>query len=96
MAMSNMNKVMKSMNKKMDPAKFAKIAQKFEQEAAKAELTEEIMSDTLGDALGDDNAAEEELVNQVLAEAGLSATGDLSSVPNQNPVAEQQAATEVR
>merc|ERR1712176_1384705 len=94
MAMGNMNKVMKKMNKQMDPSKFAKIAQKFEQEAAKAELTEEIMSDTLGDAIGDDNEAEDELVNKVLEEAGLSATGDLLSAPSSEPVAQQNTVQE--
>ena len=64
---------MHKMNKAVDVPAINKMMADFERENAKTEIMQEIMGDTIDDALGDDNNEEEEdaIVNQVLDEIGI-------------------------
>lgn len=82
---------MKKMNRRMNPQKFAKIMAEFQRQAAQAEFTDELMQDTMSSALGDDEEAEEELVDSILAEVGLEKLEGLGYVPIENPNKEAEA-----
>ena len=76
-------KAMAAMNKKMEPAKQAKIIQDFQKQSAQMDMTTEMMSDAIDDALDNDEAEEEteELTNQVLDEIGVDVASQLSAAP---------------
>ncbi|KAJ7530213.1 hypothetical protein O6H91_15G085400 [Diphasiastrum complanatum] len=82
-AMKGANKAMGAMNKKMEPAKQAKVMQEFQKQSAQMDMTTEMMSDSIDDALDNDEAEEEteELTNQVLDEIGIDIAAQLSSAP---------------
>jgi charged multivesicular body protein 2A len=83
-AMTSTAKAMHKMNKAIDVPAINKMMQDFERENAKTEIMQEIMGDTIDDALGGDENEEEEeaIVNQVLDEIGISFGEDL---PNTAP-----------
>lgn len=81
-AMKNVTKMMKQINRKVSPQKFAKVMQRYAREAAKAELNEELMSDILDEG---NEEAEDELVDGVLAEVGLQRLEGLGFVPVEAP-----------
>jgi charged multivesicular body protein 2A len=80
-AMTSTAKAMHKMNKAIDVPAINKMMQDFEKENAKTEIMQEIMGDTIDDALGGDENEEEEeaIVNQVLDEIGISFGEDLPS-----------------
>lgn len=82
-AIKGASKAMAAMNKKMEPAKQAKIMQEFQKQSAHMDMTTEMMADSIDDALDDDDAEEEteELTNQVLDEIGVDLAAQLSSAP---------------
>jgi charged multivesicular body protein 2B len=82
-AMKGATKAMASMNKKVEPAKQAKVMQEFQKQSAQISMTMEMMSDSIDDALDDDEAEEEteELTNQVLDEIGVDVAAQMSSAP---------------
>eukprot|EP00934_Nitzschia_sp_Nitz4_P006929 Nitzschia sp. Nitz4//scaffold59_size112058//90347//91133//NITZ4_004123-RA/size112058-processed-gene-0.221-mRNA-1//-1//CDS//3329555165//6919//frame0 len=73
-AMKATAKAMYKMNKAVNVSSITKMMTEFERENAKTELMQEIMGDTIDDALGEDGNEEEEaqIVNQVLDEIGIS------------------------
>eukprot|EP00249_Psilotum_nudum_P008286 c21167_g1_i1 orf=365-1003(-) len=82
-AMEGASKAMGAMNKKMEPAKQARVMQEFQKQSAQMDMTTEMMSDSIDDALDNDEAEEEteELTNQVLDEIGIDLAAQLSSAP---------------
>jgi charged multivesicular body protein 2A len=73
-AMKSTAKAMHKMNKAVDVPAITKMMAEFERENAKTEIMQEILGDTIDDALADENNEEEEeaIVNQVLDEIGIS------------------------
>jgi charged multivesicular body protein 2A len=65
---------MHKMNKAVDVPAINKMMADFEKENAKTDIMQEIMGDTIDEALGGENNEEEEdaIVNQVLDEIGIS------------------------
>lgn len=63
----------------MDVPAINKMMADFEKENAKTDIMQEIMGDTIDDALGDDATEDEEaaVVNQVLDEIGISFVEEL-------------------
>ena len=80
-ALTSTGKAMAKMNKAIDVPAINKMMQEFEKENAKTEIMQEIMGDTLDDALGGEENEEEEeaIVNQVLDEIGITFGEDLPS-----------------
>jgi charged multivesicular body protein 2A len=80
-AMKNAGRCMTLMNKQMDLPAMQKIIKDFSQQSEIMDMKEEMVGDAIDGAMeGDDDEAEEEnLVNQVLDEIGLTQTLDLPS-----------------
>lgn len=73
-AMKSTGSAMHKMNKAVDVPSINKMMADFEKENAKTEIMQEIMGDTIDDALGGGEETEEEemaVVNQVLDEIGI-------------------------
>jgi len=83
-AMKSTATAMHKMNKAVDVPAINKMMQEFEKENAKTEIMQEIMGDTIDEALGGEENEEEEeaVVNQVLDEIGISFGEEL---PNAAP-----------
>lgn len=73
-AMKSTAMAMHKMNKAIDVPAINKMMAEFEKENAKTEIMQEIMGDTIDEALGGETNEEEEdaIVNQVLDEIGIS------------------------
>ncbi|GFZ06101.1 SNF7 family protein [Actinidia rufa] len=71
--MKGATKAMVAMNKKMAPAKQAKVIREFQKQSAQMDMTIEMMSESIDETLDKDEAEEEteELTNQVLDEIGV-------------------------
>merc|ERR1719516_843876 len=71
-AMKGVTKAMMSMNKQMKLPEIQKIMQEFEKQSEIMDMKEEMMSDVIDGALGDEDDEEEteNVVNKVLAELG--------------------------
>ena len=54
-----------------DVRKTAQTMQQFQKENEKMQMTEEMMDDAMALALSDDEGAEDDVVNEVLAEIGI-------------------------
>merc|ERR1719415_63646 len=82
-AMKGVTKAMMSMNKQMKLPEIQKIMQEFEKQSEIMDMKEEMMSDVIDHALGDEDDEEESdaIVNQVLDELGLQLTDQLGDVP---------------
>eukprot|EP00092_Neocalanus_flemingeri_P013195 GFUD01014221.1.p1 GENE.GFUD01014221.1~~GFUD01014221.1.p1 ORF type:complete len:220 (-),score=84.79 GFUD01014221.1:377-1036(-) len=82
-AMKGVTKAMMSMNKQMKLPEIQKIMQEFEKQSEIMDMKEEMMSDVIDDALGDEGDEEEgdAIVTQVLDELGLQLTDQLTGVP---------------
>merc|ERR1711976_139223 len=80
--MTKMTKMMTRMNKRTNHVKMAKIMTKLEREKMKAEMNQDVIDDLMGE-YGDEEA-EDELVDQVLAEAGVLNFDDVA-LPSQEP-----------
>jgi len=81
-AMKGVTKAMGNMNKQMKLPEIQKIMMEFEKQSEIMDMKEEMMSDTIDDALGDEEDEEEgeAIVNQVLDELGLQLTDELAGV----------------
>merc|ERR1719192_2545086 len=109
-AMKGVTKAMMNMNKQMKLPEIQKIMQEFEKQSEIMDMKEEMMSDVIDDALGDEDDEEESdaIVSQVLDELGLQLTDQLTGVPtasgsvtastakNKAPVAAAEGAGGVR
>lgn len=82
-AMQSTAKTMSKMNKVMNPAHMSKITQQFTQEHTKLGIKEEMMSETMDAAFGQDGDSEEEdaIVSQVLDEIGISMNEKMAVAP---------------
>merc|ERR550539_63131 len=82
-AMKGVTKAMGNMNKQMKLPEIQKIMMEFEKQSEIMDMKEEMMSDTIDDALGDEEDEEEgeAIVNQVLDELGLQLTDELADMP---------------
>merc|ERR1711868_330718 len=78
-----MAQAMMNMNKQMKLPEIQKIMQEFEKQSEIMDMKEEMMSDVIDDALGDEDDEEESdaIVTQVLDELGLQMTDNLAAVP---------------
>lgn len=83
-AMATTTKSMVAMNKVMDPQKISSTMQEFERQNMKMEMTDEMISDTLDDILGESGDEEEQdaVVNQVLDEIGIDINSKLAKAPS--------------
>merc|ERR1719189_188153 len=82
-AMKGVTKAMMNMNKQMKLPEIQKIMQEFEKQSEIMDMKEEMMSDVIDDALGDEDDEEEgdAIVSQVLDELGLQLTDQISGLP---------------
>ncbi|KAF8069465.1 VPS2.3 [Scenedesmus sp. PABB004] len=78
----------------LDPAKVAATVKQFARETARMDMTQEMVGDTLDDALDGEGVDEEtgELVSQVLDEIGVDVSASLGSAPQRRVAARQPAA----
>merc|ERR1719242_1772239 len=72
-----------NMNKQMKLPEIQKIMQEFEKQSEIMDMKEEMMSDVIDDALGDEGDEEESdaIVMQVLDELGLQMTDQITGLP---------------
>ncbi len=84
-AMKGVTTALTKMNQKMNLPGLQKIMQEFMKENERAEITQEMIGDTIDDAMAEDGTAEEEdnLVSQVFDELGISALGAVPAAPSQ-------------
>lgn len=82
-AMKGVTKALTQMNKKINMPGLQKIMAEFMKENEKADITSEMIGDTLDDAMEEEGSAEEEelIVGQVLDELGVNMGQELSSAP---------------
>ena len=82
-AMKGVTNAMMSMNKQMKLPEIQKIMQEFEKQSEIMDMKEEMMSDVIDDALGDEDDKEESdaIVTQVLDELELQLSDQLTGVP---------------
>lgn len=85
-AMKGVTKALGKMNKKINLPGLQKVMAEFMKENERADLTQEMIGDTLDDAMEEEGSAEEEemIVNQVLDEIGINAALQTPSVPVTN------------
>lgn len=82
-AMKGVTKALTKMNQKMDIPGLQKIMSEFERENEKAEATEDMIGDTLDDAMADEGSEEQEnlVVGQVLDELGINFSENVPRAP---------------
>merc|ERR1719369_365243 len=82
-AMKGVTKAMMSMNKQLKLPQIQQIMQEFEKQTEIMDMKEEMMSDVIDDAMGEEDDEEEgdAIVTQVLDELGLQLTDQLTGVP---------------
>merc|ERR1719499_904944 len=82
-AMKGVTKAMMNMNKQMKLPEIQKIMQEIEKQSEIMDMKEEMMSDVIDDALGDEDDEEESdaIVTQVLDELGLQMTDQITGLP---------------
>lgn len=83
-AMKGVTRAMQSMNKQLNLPQIQKIMQEFEKQSEMMDMKEEMINDTIDDAMGDDEDEEESdaIVAQVLDELGLDLTDKLEELPS--------------
>lgn len=83
-AMGTTAKTMGNMNKVLNPQGIAKDMEAFRQANAKMDMTDEMISDTLDDIMGESGDEEESegIVNQVLDEIGIEVSGKMANAPS--------------
>jgi len=81
-AMKGVTRAMGSMNKQMKLPEIQKIMQEFEKQSEMMDMKEEMMTDVIDDAMGDEEDEEESdaIVSQVLDELNIQLTDDLAGV----------------
>lgn len=99
-AMGTTTKTMTAMNKQMDPQKMAKTMQEFERENMKMGMSEELINDTLDEAMGESGDEEEQdsIISQVLDEIGIdmsSKLGNAAGPSRENPKSSNVAEEEI-
>merc|ERR1719236_116080 len=79
-AMKGVTKAMMNMNKQMKLPEIQKIMQEFEKQSEIMDMKEEMMSDVIDDALGDEEESDN-IVTRVLDELGLQMTDQITGLP---------------
>lgn len=81
-AMKGVTKALKRMNRSLNMPQLQKIMMDFERESEIMDLKEELISDTIDDAIGEEDDEEETdvIVSQVLDELGISLDQELSEI----------------
>mmetsp|Transcript_21966 Transcript_21966/g.53661 ORF Transcript_21966/g.53661 Transcript_21966/m.53661 type:complete len:224 (+) Transcript_21966:83-754(+) len=79
-AMGSVVKTMTAMNSQFSLPSMQQVIMQYEKESGKMEMTQEMMDDALEDAMGIDEADEDEVINQVMDELGLEAGAKLGAV----------------
>eukprot|EP00732_Lithocolla_globosa_P007187 Lithocolla_globosa_v1_NODE_8892_length_770_cov_16.239161.p1 type:complete len:216 gc:universal NODE_8892_length_770_cov_16.239161:725-78(-) len=84
-AMKGVAKAMKTLNKQVNLPEIQKIMAEFEKESELMDMKEEVMNDAIDDAMEDVGDAEEEeqIVNQVLEEIGISMDEKMGVAPHE-------------
>jgi charged multivesicular body protein 2A len=74
---------MYAMNRQVNLPAMQRVMMQFEKEGDMMEMKQEMMDDTIDDVMSQegDQAAEDELVNQVLDEIGINLAADLADAP---------------
>lgn len=82
-AMKGVSKALVKMNQKINLPGLQKVMAEFIKENERAELTQEMIGDTIDDALAEEGSAEEEekIVNQVFDELGITAAMETPNAP---------------
>eukprot|EP00053_Salpingoeca_punica_P005440 m.54335 g.54335 ORF g.54335 m.54335 type:complete len:227 (+) comp13242_c0_seq1:160-840(+) len=82
-AMKGVTKAMQRMNAAMNIPALQQIMMEFEKQSEIMDMKQEVMDDTIDDALADsdEEAETDAVVSQVLDELGLSLNGEMSAVP---------------
>ncbi|CAG0891881.1 unnamed protein product [Darwinula stevensoni] len=97
-AMKGVTKAMQNMNRQLKLPQIQQIMQEFEKQSEIMDMKEELLNDTIDDAMGDEDDEEESdaIVSQILDELGLQLTDQLSGLPQAsnslNPAAKVPAA----
>ena len=92
-AMKGVTKALTQMNKKINLPGLQKIMAEFMKENEKADITAEMIGDTLDDAMEEEGSAEEEdrIVGQVLDELGVNMSQETPSAPEGHLKGQQEA-----
>ncbi|CAH8504151.1 unnamed protein product [Schistosoma rodhaini] len=82
-AMKQVALTMRKMNATMQLPQFQKVMMEFEKQAETMEMKQDMMSDVIDDAIGDQDDIEdsEAVVNKVLEELGIDLNAQLSNLP---------------
>lgn len=82
-AMKGVTKAMQNMNKQLNMPQIQKILHEFEKQSEIMDMKEEMINDSIDDAMEEDDDEEESdaIVSQVLDELGLQLTDTLSGLP---------------
>ncbi|WFD38980.1 ESCRT-III subunit protein did4 [Malassezia japonica] len=97
-AMRGATKALGAMNRSMNIMSVQRILQEFERESSTMDMKDEMMNDTMEDALGEDDAmgegiGEDEesdtILREVLDEIGVSVNQKLGNVPDSAPALAQ-------
>ena len=93
-AMKGVTKAMTKMNQKVNLPGLQKIMTDFMRENEKSEVTQEMIGDTLDDAMAEEGSEEQEdlIVGQVLDELGINMTESVPAAPTTNKDAAPVAA----
>jgi len=93
-AMKGVAKAMGKMNRTMNLPQLSQVMQDFERESGTMEAKQDMMDDMIDSAMGDedDETETEEIVDQVLAELGLSLGDGVADAEKSAPVGQAAAA----
>ncbi|KAK6169092.1 charged multivesicular body protein 2a [Patella vulgata] len=82
-AMKGVTKAMQTMNKQLKLPQIQKIMMEFEKQSEIMDMKEEMMSDAIDDAMGDEDDEDESdaVVSQIFDELGLQMADDLNNLP---------------
>ncbi|KAK4057166.1 ESCRT-III subunit protein did4 [Microbotryomycetes sp. JL221] len=102
-AMKGATRAMSLMSRQMNLPQIQRILQEFEKESSMMDMKEEMMGESIDDAMGEDDEENEEeegnkILEEVLAEIGINVEQQLGETPNSLPatkVAEPQQRTAV-
>ncbi|KAM0789195.1 hypothetical protein ACM66B_000040 [Microbotryomycetes sp. NB124-2] len=102
-AMKGATRAMSLMSRQMNLPQIQRILQEFEKESSMMDMKEEMMGESIDDAMGEDDGETEEeegnkILEEVLAEIGINVEQQLGETPNSLPatkVAEPQQRTAV-
>eukprot|EP01031_Cornospumella_fuschlensis_P026728 gene26728-32297_t len=96
-AMKGVTQALGKMNKKINLPGLQKVMAEFMKENERAEMTQDMIGDTIDDALEEEGSAEEEgmIMSQVLDELGISTAGATPTAP-QGAVGGKVPAAEVK